>query len=426
MAKQAGQAQPPVVQQDLAQMMPRRPMPQGMPQGVPQGAPQAPQAPQQAAPQLPEEQGIGALPAENLQGMGHADGGIIGYKDKGLVDYKTLSDADINPILNQYQPQTPEELAAARSAIVNPMNAEMEASYKPFAEKLAKKEFELAGRKEGNIQNALLTAGLGMMAGTSPYAFANIGKGGLEGLQTYQAAEKADQASRDALDHSQMLMMQAQRAERAGNNRDATAMIDAAQRQREAHVAHGLTALQLKNTSQYQAGQLANTELQRQIEAGKASEAVRHDKALEDLYYTPMGQAAKNKQAISPNELLIAKADQTLNRNPEFLALGAKLKDPTMDVNSPEYDDIVKKMQKLQMDNYAKFKIDTSNMPDLTPSSTPTTAPKPGFFSSLFGASAQPLQRSPGMSELLANDKDSLFAPVDPRTSLPYSAIAPQ
>jgi len=58
MARQSGQMPPPVVQQDLAQMMPQ----------------QAPQMPQQA--QLPEEQGIGTLPAQNLQGM--AGGGITG------------------------------------------------------------------------------------------------------------------------------------------------------------------------------------------------------------------------------------------------------------------------------------------------------------------------------------------------------------
>ena len=61
MAKQSGQAQPPVVQQDLAQMMPQQ-----TPQQV---------GGQQVA-QLPEDQGIGALPAQNMQGL--AGGGITG------------------------------------------------------------------------------------------------------------------------------------------------------------------------------------------------------------------------------------------------------------------------------------------------------------------------------------------------------------
>ena len=92
--------QAPVVQQAIQAMNQPR-MPQGMPpQGMPpQGQPQAPQAmPQQQAPQgqpqmaanggymdsrLPEEMGIGALPERSLSNM--ADGGIVGFKDEGLV-----------------------------------------------------------------------------------------------------------------------------------------------------------------------------------------------------------------------------------------------------------------------------------------------------------------------------------------------------
>jgi hypothetical protein len=48
----------------------------------PEQAPPQPQ-PAQAGRQLPEEQGIGALPAPNIQGM--ADGGIVGYADRGAV-----------------------------------------------------------------------------------------------------------------------------------------------------------------------------------------------------------------------------------------------------------------------------------------------------------------------------------------------------
>ena len=65
MAKQSGQAQLPVVQQDLAQMMPPQ---------APQQAPQ--QVGGQQVGQLPEDQGIGALPAQNMQGL--AGGGITG------------------------------------------------------------------------------------------------------------------------------------------------------------------------------------------------------------------------------------------------------------------------------------------------------------------------------------------------------------
>jgi len=72
-AQMAGQKPPPVVDQDLAQMMPT-PVTGGAGQIITGGHGQAINA-------LPEEQGIGALNAPNLQHM--ADGGIAGYSDGG-------------------------------------------------------------------------------------------------------------------------------------------------------------------------------------------------------------------------------------------------------------------------------------------------------------------------------------------------------
>jgi hypothetical protein len=71
-AQMAGMEQPKTVDVALNAMGPRQAMP---------------------APRLPEEQGIGALPAKNLQRM--ADGGIVGYADRGAVtDDTKVSNAD--------------------------------------------------------------------------------------------------------------------------------------------------------------------------------------------------------------------------------------------------------------------------------------------------------------------------------------------
>lgn len=72
MAKMTGQEPPKVVDQVINSINPPPQPPQGMP---PQGAPQQPQVAQQ----LPENTGIAALPAPNMQQM--ADGGITGYQD---------------------------------------------------------------------------------------------------------------------------------------------------------------------------------------------------------------------------------------------------------------------------------------------------------------------------------------------------------
>ena len=81
---QAGQMPAPKVVDQAIQSInpPPAPPPQAMP-------PQQPMP--QAQGQLPEDQGIAQLPAPNMQGM--ADGGIVGYADRGLVEeYKYVRD----------------------------------------------------------------------------------------------------------------------------------------------------------------------------------------------------------------------------------------------------------------------------------------------------------------------------------------------
>ena len=90
MAQQAGQQQPPVKQQDLMAMAPQPNQVPSVPTNMGAGVPlQGPGSPQQMGQnQLPEEQGIGALPANNLQRM--AGGGITGahhYNGNGPEQY---------------------------------------------------------------------------------------------------------------------------------------------------------------------------------------------------------------------------------------------------------------------------------------------------------------------------------------------------
>jgi hypothetical protein len=77
-AQMAGQQQPKVVQQDLSQM-------------AQMAAPQMP--PQQMA-QLPEQMGIGQLPAQNMEAIGKAEGGIIGYAEGGHIPRYQGNDTD--------------------------------------------------------------------------------------------------------------------------------------------------------------------------------------------------------------------------------------------------------------------------------------------------------------------------------------------
>ena len=248
LAQRAGQKPPPVVDQDLQQMTPT-PITGGAGQAITGGHGQAINA-------LPEEQGIGAIPAENLQSM--ADGGIAGYadggqqpgmfnyaqmapavdlhpdsgvtprgmasggladvkryKDEGLVNYgyKQLTAADLPSDITQESvnqraglARTAAELAAA------PDIEKTNALFNPYIEKLKGKEADIEERRNGNLNMALLQAGLGMMGGTSPHAFTNIAKGGQEGVAAYVSGKKAINDAQDALDQAQFLAAQSKNA----------------------------------------------------------------------------------------------------------------------------------------------------------------------------------------------------------------------
>jgi hypothetical protein len=72
---------------------------------------------------------------------------------------------------------------------------------------------EAMDKQRGDDKNmALLTAGLGMLGGTSPYAFENIGKGALAGVQQLGESKKQRAAEQSALDKS---MLYAQRYQSA-------------------------------------------------------------------------------------------------------------------------------------------------------------------------------------------------------------------
>jgi hypothetical protein len=74
--------------------------------------------------------------------------------------------------------------------------------YDDYFERLVRQE-EAIGKQEKNDQNmALLAAALKMYGGTSQYANANIGEGGLAGLQMMSDAQKTRAAQRAALDKS--------------------------------------------------------------------------------------------------------------------------------------------------------------------------------------------------------------------------------
>ena len=81
----------------------------------------------------------------------------------------------------------------------------------PFLqEAITKREGEIAGRRDSNINEALIQAGLGMMGSKSPYLLQGVSEGGLSALKAYREGAKDLRQSEDALLASQAKMVEAQ------------------------------------------------------------------------------------------------------------------------------------------------------------------------------------------------------------------------
>jgi hypothetical protein len=76
-----------------------------------------------------------------------------------------------------------------------------------FLEQNAADREALSKQRSEDRNMALLAAGLGMMGGTSPYAFANIGQGGLSGISYLSDTNKQRAAQQAALDKSRITAM---------------------------------------------------------------------------------------------------------------------------------------------------------------------------------------------------------------------------
>jgi hypothetical protein len=110
-AMMAMQVKKPLVDAAKAQQAGQQPKPPSVKEGMEAEAQMMPEGadrPQQA--QLPERAGIGALPAQNMQGMGHANGGIIAFSNGGDTDL--------------FERPTEEEIAYADANQFNVMNPE--------------------------------------------------------------------------------------------------------------------------------------------------------------------------------------------------------------------------------------------------------------------------------------------------------------
>jgi soluble lytic murein transglycosylase-like protein len=95
-----------------------------------------------------------------------------------------------------YEENYPEPSAAETKAAAPPPE---NSTYDELRAYFTKNLGSLEEQRSHNKNMALLSAGLGMMAGTSPHALANIGAGGEQGVKTYAASQKDLAAQQQAL-----------------------------------------------------------------------------------------------------------------------------------------------------------------------------------------------------------------------------------
>jgi hypothetical protein len=92
-----------------------------------------------------------------------------------------------------------EAAAAAPMSATDKLFAQMQDAY-------AKREARLEAARKQDPYLAMLAAGLGMMGGTSPYAFTNIGQGGAQGVAQYATTQKLRAAEEAGLGNLQNKM----------------------------------------------------------------------------------------------------------------------------------------------------------------------------------------------------------------------------
>jgi hypothetical protein len=98
-------------------------------------------------------------------------------------------------------------------AVPSPQQEAPKSRLDQYMERMMAREAAIEKQRGDDKNMALLTAGLGMLGGTSQYAFENIGKGGLAGVQQFSESRKQRAAEQSALDKSMLYATRYQGAE---------------------------------------------------------------------------------------------------------------------------------------------------------------------------------------------------------------------
>jgi hypothetical protein len=148
---------------------------------------------------------------------------------------------------------------------------------------------DIKKQRETDKYMSLLAAGLGMMGGTSPFAAANIGQGGMKGIEAALAAQKATSADQRALMAGQAGLTKATLYDKM--RRDALAQ----------------KALSDKALAEYRSKQIENTALANKIRLGGLTAKASKDWEASDAKTQLENDLAKQKKDWRNDATLLGK-----------------------------------------------------------------------------------------------------------------------
>lgn len=144
-----------------------------------------------------------------------------------LEDPGAMFDRRMASLPKELDPARREEVAKARTAAAEGNLADLKASQEELGvaglereKRLKKREAKLDAAEEENKGLALLSAGLAMMAGTSPNAFANIGAGAQVGVKQFMEGKARLDASREKLEDAFAALEELRRNEKRLNSNE--------------------------------------------------------------------------------------------------------------------------------------------------------------------------------------------------------------
>jgi hypothetical protein len=206
--------------------------------------------------------------------------------------------------------------------------------YDELKEYISKGIEGLADQKKINAYLALLSGGLGIAGGTSPYALTNIGQGAQAGVQTYMAGNKDIAAQQAAMmqgrlglekyqslrdiQAEQIKSREAYHAEAEQRRRELAAQTDA--RMREIAKGNLEQKQHLLEEKQYARGEAAKAQAARQIEAMEQHARVNARLAAQTLISKNPNLTYDAAQAQQLQSDLENKAMAKLYANPAYMA----------------------------------------------------------------------------------------------------------